>query len=107
MVHNVTEGLGIVAPVAEGERAGIVRLGLLALIAGAPAILGAWIGGFLTNEILAVVFFSLAVGAALQVVVEVGRYLSRRAPGGLQSGAVVGGFLAGVAIMYATGLIAG
>lgn len=107
MVHNVTEGLGIVAPVAEGERAGIARLGLLALIAGAPAILGAWIGGFLTNEILAVVFFSLAVGAALQVVVEVGRYLSRRAPGGLQSGAVVGGFLAGVAIMYATGLIAG
>lgn len=107
MVHNVTEGLGIVAPVAEGQRTGVVRLGALALIAGAPAILGAWIGGFLTNEILAVVFFSLAVGAALQVVVEVGRYLARRAPGGLGSGAVVGGFLAGVAIMYATGLLAG
>ncbi len=107
MVHNVTEGLGIVAPVADGQRVNVARLALLALIAGGPAILGTWIGGFFTNEILAVVFFSLAVGAALQVVVEVGRYVARRAPGGLGSGAVVGGFLAGIAIMYATGLLAG
>jgi ZIP family zinc transporter len=107
MVHNVTEGLGIVAPVAEGRRVSVGRLAVLALVAGAPTILGAWIGGFLTNEILVVLFFSLAVGAALQVVVEVGRYIARRAPGGLGSGWVVGGFLAGIAIMYATGLIAG
>ena len=107
MVHNVTEGLGIAAPIADGGRAGIGRLAALALIAGAPAILGAWIGGFLTNEVLAVLFFSVAVGAALQVVVEVGRYVARRGPGGLGSGWVVGGFLAGIAIMYLTGLIAG
>jgi len=107
MVHNVTEGLGIAAPVAEGRRVGIGRLAALALIAGAPAILGAWIGGFLTNEVLAVLFFSVAVGAALQVVVEVGRHVARRAPGGLGSGWVVGGFLAGIVIMYATGLLAG
>ncbi len=41
------------------------------------------------------------------MVVEVGRYVARRAPGGLGSGWVVGGFLAGIAIMYLTGLIAG
>ena len=85
---------------------GLVRLGV-ALSAGAPAILGAWIGGFVTNEILAVLFFAIAVGAALQVVMEVGRYIARRAPGGLGSGWVVGGFLAGIVIMYLTGLIAG
>ena len=107
MVHNVTEGLGIAAPMAEGERVGLGRLAGLALVAGAPAIVGAWIGGFVTNELLAVLFFGLAVGAALQVVVEVGRYVARRAPGGLGSGWVVGGFLAGIAIMYLTGLIAG
>jgi zinc transporter ZupT len=107
MVHNVTEGLGIVAPMAEGGRVGPGRLAGLALIAGAPAILGAWIGGFVTNELLAVLFFGLAVGAALQVVVEVGRYVARRAPGGLGSGWVVGGFLAGIVVMYLTGLIAG
>lgn len=107
MVHNVTEGLGIAAPIAEGRPVGLRHLAGLALIAGAPAILGAWIGGFLTNEVLAVLFFSVAVGAAAQVVVEVGRYIARRAPGGLGSGWVVGGFLAGVVVMYLTGLLIG
>jgi zinc transporter ZupT len=107
MIHNVTEGLGIAAPIAEGERPGFGRLAVLALVAGAPAIVGAWLGGFLANDIVGVLFFSIAVGAALQVVVEVGRYIARRAPGGLGSGYVIGGFLAGIAIMYATGLIAG
>jgi ZIP family zinc transporter len=107
MIHNVTEGLGIAAPIAEGERVGLGRLAALAVIAGAPAIVGAWIGGFLTNDLVAVLFFAIAVGAALQVVVEVGRFIARRAPGGLGSGYVIGGFLAGIAIMYGTGLIAG
>jgi zinc transporter, ZIP family len=38
---------------------------------------------------------------------EVGRYVARRAPGGLLSGHVIGGFLAGIAVMYATGLLIG
>ena len=56
---------------------------------------------------LAVLFFGAAAGAALQVVVEVGRYVARRAPGGLRSGWVTGGFLAGIAVMYLTGLLLG
>ena len=106
MVHNVTEGLGIAAPVADGAaRVSPGRLAGLTLVAGAPAVLGAWIGGFLTNDLLAVLFFGMAAGAALQVVVEVGRYVARRAPGGLTSGPVVGGYLAGIVAMYATGLL--
>ena len=108
MVHNVTEGLGIAAPIAEGGKpSSLRRIVVLALVAGAPTILGAWLGGFLTNDFLGVVFFAAASGAALQVVTEVGRYLARRAPGGLTSGHVLGGFLAGVVIMYATGLLVG
>ena len=105
MVHNVTEGLGIAAPIAEGRRVSIGKLAALALIAGAPAIPGAWIGGFVTSDVLGVLFFAGAAGAALEVVVEVGRYVARRAPGGLNSGYVVGGYLAGIAIMYVTGLL--
>jgi len=106
MVHNVTEGLGIAAPMAEdGARTGVGRLVALALIAGAPAVLGAWIGGFLTNDLLAVLFFAIAAGAALQVVVEVGRFVVRRAPGGLTSGYALGGYLTGIVAMYATGLL--
>ena len=108
MVHNVSEGLGIATPIAEGGRpASIERLAVLALVAGGPAILGTWIGGFVTNDVLGVIFFAAAAGAALEVVVEVGRYVARRAPGGLSSGYVLGGFLAGIAIMYVTGLLAG
>ena len=107
MIHNVTEGLGIAAPAAEGRtRPSVARLGALALIAGAPAIVGGWTGGFLANDVLAVVFFAAAAGAALEVVVEVGRFVSTRAPGGLRSGWVIGGFLAGIAVMYVTGLLA-
>jgi ZIP family zinc transporter len=106
MVHNVTEGLGIATPVAEGrQKPGLGRLAVLALIAGAPTIVGAWLGGFVTSDVLGVIFFAAAAGAALEVVVEVLRYLARRAPGGLTSGYALGGFLAGVAIMYATGLL--
>jgi zinc transporter, ZIP family len=108
MVHNVTEGLGIATPVAEGrQRPGLGRLAALALVAGAPTIVGAWLGGFVTSDVLGVVFFAAAAGAALEVVVEVVRYLARRAPGGLTSGYALGGFLAGVAVMYVTGLLIG
>jgi ZIP family zinc transporter len=107
MVHNVTEGLGIAAPVAEGVSPGLRRLAALVVIAGAPTILGGWLGGFVTSDWLGVVFFAAAAGAALEVVVEVLRHVARRAPGGLTSGYVLGGFLAGVGIMYATGLLVG
>jgi ZIP family zinc transporter len=107
MVHNVSEGLGIAAPIADGgTTVGTSRLATLALVAGAPAILGAWLGGFITNDVLAVLFFAAAAGAAFEVVTEVGRYVARKAPGGLASPYVLGGFLAGIAVMYVTGLLA-
>ncbi len=106
MIHNITEGLGIAAPIADRGLASVGRLVVLALVAGGPAIAGAWIGGFLTSDFLAVLFFAAAAGAALEVVVEVGRHVARRAPGGLSSGHVVGGFVAGIAVMYLTGLLA-
>jgi ZIP family zinc transporter len=105
MIHNVTEGLGIASPLAEGRGVSWGRLAVLALIAGAPAIVGAWMGGFITSDLLGVVFFAAAAGAAFEVVVEVGRYVARKAPGGLSSPHVLGGFLAGVAVMYVTGLL--
>jgi zinc transporter ZupT len=107
MIHNVTEGLGIAAPATEARRVGALQLLGLAAVAGAPAMLGAWIGGYAANDVLGVLFFAAAAGAALQVVFEVGRFVARRAPGGLRSGWVIGGYLAGIAAMYLTGLIAG
>jgi zinc transporter, ZIP family len=106
MIHNVTEGLGIAAPVAR-SRVTLLLLAALVLVAGAPTILGAWLGGYTTSDVLAALFFGIAAGAAFQVVVEVGRYVARTAPGGLRSGWAIGGFLAGVLAMYVTGIVAG
>jgi zinc transporter ZupT len=106
MIHNVTEGLGIATPIAKSKTALAALVGLV-LVAGAPTILGAWIGGYTTNEVLAALFFGIAAGAAFQVVVEVARYVSRSAPGGLRSGHAIAGFIAGIATMYVTGLLIG
>jgi zinc transporter, ZIP family len=106
MVHNVTEGLGIAAP-ASRERVSAAALAGLALVAGAPAILGTWLGGYASSDVLAALFFGIAAGAALQVVVEVARYVARTAPGGLRSGWAIGGYVAGIAAMWATGLLIG
>jgi zinc transporter, ZIP family len=106
MIHNVTEGLGIATPVARSRVTAVV-LATLALVAGAPAILGAWIGGYTSSDVLGALFFAIAAGAAFQVVVEVGRYVARTAPGGLRSGHAIAGFIAGIATMYVTGVLVG
>jgi zinc transporter, ZIP family len=105
MIHNVTEGLGIATPVAK-SRVTVPVLAALALVAGAPAILGAWIGGYTSSDVLGALFFAIAAGAAIQVVVEVGRYVARTAPGGIRSGHAISGFIAGIATMYVTGVVA-
>ena len=106
MIHNITEGLGIATPVAR-TRVTILTLAGLALVAGAPTVLGAWIGGYTSNDVLGALFFAIAAGAAFQVVVEVGRYVARMAPGGLRSGYAIVGFVAGIATMFVTGVFAG
>jgi zinc transporter ZupT len=106
MIHNVTEGLGIATPIAKTKTTVLALAGLV-LVAGAPTILGAWVGGYTSSDVLAALFFAVAAGAAFQVVVEVGRYVARNAPGGLRSGHAIAGFIAGIAVMYVTGLLVG
>ena len=102
-IHNTTEGLAIVAPTADGPPA-LGRLVLLGLIAGAPAILGAWIGAAAFNASMAAFLFGVGAGAIAQVIVQIAPSLRDRA-GRLLHPASVTGIAAGVAIMYATGLL--
>ncbi|PTA66792.1 ZIP family metal transporter [Deinococcus arcticus] len=103
-LHNITEGVGIVAPVVR-QKPKLIQFALLALIAGGPAILGTWLGGFAFNPVLATIFLAVGVGAIVQVVWEVGRLVARNtaalgAP--LVSWSTLGGFTVGVALMYFT-----
>jgi len=107
-LHNTTEGLAIVAPLAhEPVRLGqLVRLGA---IGGVPTILGAWIGGLVYSPIWAVVCLALGAGAIAQVIVQLLRQMTAGAPVArlVATAPVAGGLLAGVAVMYVTGLIVG
>jgi zinc transporter, ZIP family len=118
-LHNTTEGLAIVAPVAQDDRtpvraepgpspnggqARLQRLLLLGVLAGAPAVLGAWIGASAFHPSLAALMFGIGAGAIAQVIVQIapqvrddsGRFLHPLASAGL---------LAGLLVMYVTGLL--
>lgn len=102
-IHNTTEGLAIVAPLASA-RPSLARLAALGLIAGAPAILGAWIGAAAFNPSVAALLFGVGVGAIAQVIVQLAPAMRDAAGRVLHPGAVAG-LLAGIAVMYLTGLL--
>lgn len=102
LIHNSTEGLGIVAPIAS-QRTSIGRLAGLGLLAGAPTVAGAWIGAFAYSSLLITLCFAIGAGAILQVVHEIWRLLSSR--GRLTEPLNAIGLVLGLATMYVTGLL--
>jgi zinc transporter, ZIP family len=102
-LHNTTEGLAIVAPVAKSEPS-LRRLALLGLIAGAPAVLGAWIGAAAFNASLAAFLFGFGAGAIVQVIVQLAPSI-KDGEGRLLHPPAVAGLLAGMSLMFATGLL--
>ena len=102
-LHNTTEGIAIAAPLAKGKTS-IIKFGALGMIAGAPAIFGAWIGGFLYSPFSAIVFLSIGSGAIFQVIVIILRWL-QSGDKHLASAAVISGVATGMAIMYVTSIL--
>ncbi len=106
-LHNITEGVGIVAPLTKAQPRPMTFV-LLALLAGLPAMLGTWIGGFAFNPFLAVLFLSLGAGAILQVIWEVGKLLVKDARRRIQpvvSWLNFAAIAAGILIMYLTAFL--
>jgi zinc transporter ZupT len=115
-LHNITEGIGIVSPLVpsgapdESDGSGTrfrTFLGLV-LLAGSPAILGAWIGGFAYSPVLTALFLGIGAGAIWQVIVEVWGLLRRQAERQDRSAFSwlnVAGFVAGLGIMYLTAFL--
>jgi ZIP family zinc transporter len=70
-LHNFSEGFGIVGPLSgEAELPSWRFLGLMGLIGGAPTFVGTVIGHSWTSENLSILFFALAAGSILYVVME-------------------------------------
>jgi zinc transporter, ZIP family len=70
-LHNATEGFGIIGPMStEAEPPSWGFLGLMGLIGGGPTFLGTVVGQAWVSPALAVVFFAIAGGSILYVVIQ-------------------------------------
>lgn len=103
IIQNITEGLGIIAPVLR-DKPGAGRLALMGLIAGVPAILGAWIGGYTPSPFLAVLFLGIGAGAIFEVVYEIAKLIQKDTTKQAYPLTVFGGVLAGMLLLWVTGL---
>jgi zinc transporter, ZIP family len=101
-LHNATEGLGICAPLTgDRERPTWGFLALLGLIGGGPTFIGTLIGQAWVNESVMILFFALAAGSILYVVMEllnVGRALASKQ-------VVTWGILIGLVLGFGTDFI--
>lgn len=103
-LHNITEGIGIAAPLLK-IKPRIRDFVLLGIIAGAPAILGTWFGGFIFSPILGALFLGIGAGAILQVIYMITKMLIKEHKKYLEptvSWLNFSGFTAGLLIMYLT-----
>ncbi|TYT60646.1 ZIP family metal transporter [Natrialba swarupiae] len=72
VMHNVMEGPTVVAAIARDRATPPLRhFVAIGVIAGGPVIVGGWIGSFAQSDLLAILFYAVAIGAILQVLIEV------------------------------------
>ncbi len=96
-LHNGTEGLAIAGPVSDVP----IRVKeplIMGFLAGFPTIVGSIIGSVLYSDLAGVLFYSVAAGALLYVIIE----LLRRAQ---SRGRTVAGIVIGILLMYFTDLL--
>jgi len=106
MLHNTTEGLAIVAPIAKDRPTRwLGHLAAMGALAGGPTIVGTWIGGFTYSPIWSTFFLAVGAGAIFQVVYQIGKLMQRQSDEGLSSLLNTAGLMAGLVIMYVTGLL--
>ncbi|MFJ8258459.1 ZIP family metal transporter [Peribacillus asahii] len=103
-LHNITEGIGIAAPLLK-TKPSIKDFLILGTIAGAPAILGTWFGGFIFSPIWGALFLGIGAGAILQVIYVITKMLiedhrTHKEPS--VSWLNLSGFAIGMLIMYFT-----
>jgi H+/Cl- antiporter ClcA len=77
----------------------------MGLIGGVPAIFGAWIGGFTPSPVLAVLFFAIGTGAIAEVIYEIAKLIRHDTAREPMPGGIFGGVLAGMLLLWVTGLL--
>jgi len=73
------------------------------LIGGAPAIVGAWIGGLTYSQPLAVLFLAIGAGAVFEVAYEVAKLIQHGAAKQPMPLTTFAGVTVGMLLLYVTG----
>ena len=102
-IHNTTEGIAIAAPLSR-EKMMLGKLACLGMIAGVPAIFGAWVGGFAFSPFMTVIFLSVGAGAIFQIILVILRWV-RENDQSLSSAPVASGLAVGMLVMYITSIL--
>jgi len=103
-LHNTAEQIAIAALMSGGKLM-LGKLVAMGLIAGSPAIFGAWIGGFAYSPFTSAIFFAIGAGAIFQVIVVILKWIQEESDKNLSSLAVISGFAAGMLMMYLTSIL--
>lgn len=100
VMHNIMEGPTVVAAVARDRTSPpLHHFAIMGVLAGGPVILGGWLGSLADSALLAMVFYAIAIGAILQVLVELAELIRFDAETIVtRLNAVT--FVAGVALMF-------
>lgn len=77
----------------------------MGIIGGAPAILGAWIGGYTASPILAVLFLAIGAGAIFEVIYEIAKLIRKDTARESMGMTVFSGVLSGMLLLWVTGLL--
>jgi zinc transporter ZupT len=104
IIQNITEGLGIIVPVLKDQPA-LKSLALMGLIGGAPAIIGAWIGGLIYSPVLAVLFLAIGAGAVFEVVYEIAKLIQKDAAKRPVPLTIFAGVSVGMLMLYVAGVL--
>jgi len=104
IIQNITEGLGIIAPVLR-DRPSWNQLALMGLVGGAPAIVGAWIGSYSPSPTLAVLFLAIGTGAVFEVVYEIAKLIQKDTSRQPMPVTVFSGVLVGMLLLWITGVL--
>ena len=109
-LHNTTEGLAIISPLARQSfnfKQLIKHLIFLGVVAGAPTIVGAWLGGFAPSLLWGIIFMAIGAGAIFQVVYSITLQIISRTenPIILFNFTNFAGLMLGFGVMFGTALL--
>lgn len=100
VMHNIMEGPTVVAAVARDTTSPpLHHFAIMGVLAGGPVIVGGWLGSLADSALLAVVFYAVAIGAILQVLVELAELIRFDAQA-IVTRLNAATFVVGVALMF-------